>query len=908
VPRRLSLADRVYRVLLAAYPRAVLRECGDDMVRLFADCRLATTDARERRRLWRLAIMDVARHASHERALQMRRAVGRVESMVRPRYWRWLVRTTWQDIRYATRVFARAPGMSVVALVTLALGIGANTAIFSFADALLLRPLPVSDPDRLVALVHASRTSPSSFSSFSYPAFLDLRDQSNGLVALAAWSTIRVNLGAGPAEFVDGQIVSDNYFDTLVVTPVIGRTFGNADEAVVVVSEVLWRRRFGADRNIVGRALDINGVPFTVIGVVPRAFRGLEIASAPDLWVPLATHATTMPSFRAFGTDLFYNRGTHWLELVGRLGPDGDASRALVALKAIADRQAIANPETNKAWTIALVPAADARLGPPADRPVVRLTVALVVVVGLVLAIACANVANLLLVRAAARRREMGIRLAVGASRLRLVRQLLTESLMLSVLSGLVGTLLAMAAIRVLSVREVTAWLPGLDPRLDLRVLTLALAASLVTGAVFGLAPALHVSGVDVVGALKGGAWRPQVARGGAPLRDVLVVVQVAMCLVLLVGAGLTLRTVWNLWSVPLGFDPANLSVVRVDLSQRDYSEDRGRAFFARFAERLRGLPGVEAVGFGFITPFSTMRAANDIFWQPGGAPIERRRTNVDLNFVGPGYFDTMRIPVVLGRGFRPDDATRSPGAVVVNNTLASRLWPGENPLGKRLWSWHPRGQDEPLEVVGVVADGRYYRSWRTAGRPFLFMAFPQWYQADMALHVRMAPGVPLRETDVRREVGALDASLPSIEVQSVPDAMADSIAIERVGAGLLGAFGLLALVIATMGVYGVVAFAVAARTQEIGLRMALGASRSVVLRQVIGRNTLPVLAGVASGWLASLGLTHLIASLLYAIAPNDPLTFSAVAAVLLAVGIAAGGVPARRATRVDPLTVLRGE
>jgi putative ABC transport system permease protein len=908
--RRPSLADRVYRLLLLAYPRAIRRECGDDMVQLFADCRRAARETGGRRRLWWPAIVDIARHASHERLLQTRRAVRTAGRALLAENWRRSVKAIRQDVRYAARVFVRTPAMSLVAVATLALGIGANTAIFSFADALLVRPLPVRDPGRLMALLHVARDSAANFSSFSYPDYLDIRDRpDDGLALLAAWSTIQVELGGREVEHADAQIVSDNYFETMGVRPLIGRVFRAADTGpLVVLSEAFWRRRFGADPGAIGRTLDIDGTPFTIVGVVPGGFRGLDFASAPVLWVPLATHDVTIASFHAFGIDLFGNRGTHWLELVGRLDGGATPARTLAALRAIADRQAKAHPDTNQAWTIALVPAADVRLGNPGDRPVVRLTVALVVVVGLVLAIACANVANLLLVRAASRRREMAIRLAVGASRLRLVRQLLTESLLLALGGGVAGTTLAMAAMHVLFRQEISAWLPGLDVRLDARVLAFALSASVVTGAVFGLVPALQASKVDVAGALKAGQWRARRAAGRSGVRNLLVAVQVALCLVLLVGAGLTLRTILNLRSVPLGFDPANLSVVRVDLSGRGYSGDRGRALFARLTDRLRAMPGVEDAAVGLIAPFNARRAANDIFWEAADGSGERRRTNVDLNMVGPGYFETMRIPVVLGRGFRPSDATRSPGAAVVNSTLARQLWPHESPLGKRLWSWGGQDPDVPLEVVGVVADGRYYRSWRTAGRPFLFLAFPQWYAPAMAVHVRTAPGSPLREADVRRDVAALDASLPPADVRRVSDAMAESMVLERTGAGLLGGFGALALVIATLGVYGVVASTVAARTQEIGLRMALGASRPVVLRQVVGRSVVPVLVGVGIGWLVSLGLTRLIAGLLYQVGPDDPVTFAGVAVLLVAAGIVAGSLPARRATRVDPLTVLRGE
>ena len=812
----------------------------------------------------------------------------------------------WIDIRYGWRAYSRTPGVTLVAILAIALGIGANTALFSYASALFLRPLAAAEPDRLVSLFHAGMTG--GYSSFSYPDYVDLRDQNDVLSGLAAWSTIDLDIGRPAAERITGQIVSGNYFDVLGIAAIEGRVF-HIDEdrtpdthPVAVISYALWRRRYRLDPDTIGLSIPLNGRDFTIVGVAPEMFRGLELTSDPLVWVPVMMHRTAMPAFRAFGTELFGNRGTHWLDLTGRLKRGVSRDQANAALRVIADRQSAANPDTNKDWTIATIPAQDGRLGPPVTRDVVRLTWLLLAVVGLVLVIVCANVANLLLARAVARQKEIGVRLAIGAARGHVIQQMLTESVLLATMGGAAGIGLAAVAMALLPSIDVTASLPGLDPHLDVRVLVFAVVLTSLTGLAFGFAPALLASSIGVVAALKPGTPAAAGSRR-SPLRYALVVVQVAMCMVLLTGAGLMLRTLLNLRSLPLGFDPSHLWIATVDLTQKGLTSETGGPLQAELLDRAHALPGAIGVSLGFITPFSGRRMANDIFWIPPGGGEQRRRDNVDMNVVGPEYFSVMKIPLLRGRSFADGDRSGAMDVAIVNRAMADRLWPGADAIGQHVWSWNPRGSDRELVVVGVVENGRYYRSWRSEARSFLFVPAGQWYQGNMALHVR---GAGLGANDLRHAIGAITPDVPAPTIVRATDAMAGAMALEQTGTRLLAAFGLIALAIAGIGIYSAVAFTAGERTTEIGIRMALGARRSAVLGSVILTALKPLLVGVAIGWLAAIGLTRLIATLLFDVRPGDPATYAMVGVTLIGAGVAASYVPARRATKADPLQALR--
>lgn len=815
------------------------------------------------------------------------------------------------DVRHSVRQLARAPSLTLVALPTIALAVGATTALFSFTDALLLRPLDVRDPHGLVALFHVFTDGPRSYSEFSYPDYVDLRDRSRLLEGVAAYSSIEVGLGGeAGAERVEGLIVSGNYFEVLGVKPLRGRTFTPDEDRtegthpVVVIGQGLFERSFAADPALVGGVIEIDGSPFTVVGVVPRSTPTVDLEARPEVWVPLMMHGVVLSGFRAFGTELFGNRGTHWLQLVARLTEGVDRRAAAEELRALAGWQAAENPETNTGWSVALGSARDARAGVPSGRPLARLSALLAAVVGMVLLIACANVANLLLAGALERRQEMGIRLAMGANRQRILRQNLTESVVLAAVGGCLGLALAALTMRVIPTLGFTSAVPGLDIRLDTRVLCFTLMVVVLTGIAFGLMPALQASSSVASGSVRRASGAG--ARGRSRLRQALVVVQVALSLVLLIGAGLTLRTLWNLQSVPLGFRVDGLITAVVDLTESEATPEADAGVYQRIATEVSAVPGVNDVAMALIAPFSPQRMANDLLWEGGGASGTMSRTNVDMNVVGVGYFRTMGIPLQAGRPFDEGDQTGSPGVTIVNEALASRLWPESSALGRRLWSWRPDGNHVPLEVVGVVADGRYYRSWQGADRPFAFLPLAQNPSRTMVLHVRAAAVGPALSDAIREAVVDARPEIPAPEITRGVDAMADAVAFQRTNARLLSLFGLLATAIALVGVYGVVSYAVSKRTFEIGVRLALGARPTDVRQAVLLVSARSILAGSALGLLAAAVLTRFIAPILYGVEPLDSLTFASLAVGLTAVGLLASDVPARRATRVDPAVVLR--
>jgi putative ABC transport system permease protein len=582
------------------------------------------------------------------------------------------------------------------------------------------------------------------------------------------------------------------------------------------------------------------------------------------------------------------------------------------SLEALAARQAEAHPREDGDWTIALLNVEEARAGTPGRRPLLQATGLLAVVVGLVLLIACANVANILMARAMARRGEMGVRMALGAGRRRLVRQVLTEALFLSLMGGLAGLLLAFCCMKMIPLLGLEDGYPGLRVSLDLRVGAFATGVTVVTGMAFGLIPALRATGEGVArlgrGGPRGGRSRP------VSLRQSLLAVQVAFSLVLLIGAGLALRTLWNLRTLPLGFQIENLQVAELDLTAakgregEGYTEEEGRQIYHALAAETRSLPGVQAAGLARFTPFGSRRMANDVVLDGDAWEGEENRFNVDMNVVGPGYFQAMDIPLLQGRGFTEDDRVGGPGVVVVNQSMADRLWPGRRAVGQRLRLLSGEGAGPALEVVGVVGDGRYYRSWRGESRPFLFLTLAQHHAEQVSLVVRgRAQGVPPAEA-VRRTVAEMAPGMPAPEVSSVKILMDRALGLERTNAKVLGLFGVLALLISAIGVYGVVSYSVTRRNHEIGVRVALGARPLDVRRIFVKGCVLPVLAGTLMGWGTAAGLGRFVGSFLFDVKATDPLTFGGTAAVLMAAGVAAALIPSRRATRVDPMEALQNE
>jgi len=817
------------------------------------------------------------------------------------------MQTLWQDLRYGARMLWKRPGLTAVVTLTLALGIGANTAIFGVVDRLLVRTLPVVEPERLVNLSgHDEKGGHDT--SFSYPIYKDYRDQNDVFDGLLAYSETAMNLSeGGQPERVTGALVSGNYFDVLGVAPALGRAFLPEEDRtpgthpVVVVSYGLWQRRFGADPKMVGRTITLNTYSFTVIGVAPAEFSGVRRGLSPDVYAPMQMIAQAWPARKP---DDLSNRNFSWLDLMGRLKPGVTRAQAQTAMSALSSRIMQVQPNT---WP--MIELEDGSQGETGEINDLRTPLKLLMAtVALVLLIACFNVANLLLARATSRSREMAVRLAVGASRNRLIRQLLTESLLLSLLGGLLGLMLAVwlsDALAAYSPPTGGSAPPLLDARLDWRVLAFTTALSLLTGLFFGLVPAWRSSKPNLTVALK----EESGAAGGGRvrLRGALVSAQIALSLVVLVCAGLCARSLLVLQRIDAGFDAAKVLVVGLNLSLNGYKEEQGRQFYANLLERVSALPGVEAASLARVVPLtgSGMRMTVGV---EGYTPADDKPINFDMNIVGPRYCATMKLPLVAGREFTANDNKGAPPVVIINEAVARIYWPNQNPLGKHLMMSAP-GQDkpQPVEIIGVVAGSRY-RSLTEDFRPGMLLPAAQNYAPDLSLHLRSAMRPTSLIETARRELRALDPQLPATRIRTLEEQRRNSLYSERVTALLLSAFGGLALLLASLGIYGVMAYAVTQRTREVGVRMALGAQTGDVLRLMLRQGAWLIVAGVALGLAGAFAATRLIRNFLYQVSATDPLTFAAAALLLAGVALLACYIPARRATKVDPIVALRCE
>jgi putative ABC transport system permease protein len=825
--------------------------------------------------------------------------------------------TLLQDVRYGVRMLRKNPGFTAVAVLTLALGIGVNTAILSFADALLFRPLPVKDPARVLTLYRRSIKDPQYYSPFSRPEFLDLRRSVQEIFPdLLAYCSFPVNLSvAGNNERVDGEIVSGNYFTVLGVTPALGRGFlPEEDETagahlVAVISYGLWQQRFGRDPNILGKTIALNGHSFAIVGVAPRGFRGADLEAAPDVWFPLMMHAEVSP-WGGVAVDLFDNPGTDWLTVLGRLKAGADFHQAEAALQTVGRRFELAYPETAEGWTITAFPSGQAKFYPGMRQDLFLLVALLLGSAGFVLLIACANVANLLLARATARQREFAVRCALGAGRFRLFQQSLTESALLAVSGGVAGVVLACGMPGLFKALPLPPFVSpqAVEFTLDLRSLAFALLLSLATVLLFGLTPGLHGTRVEPAAGVKD----ERSARGyrRSHMRAFLVVAQMALSLLLLIGTGLFLQSVRRALTANPGFETRNLLLGSVDLGLQGYNGQRGQGFYRQLLERVTALPGVRSATWLSKIPFDVYRFATDI--QVERAPGQPTSTvNVDFNLVAPGCFHTLGIPQVRGRDFSAQDRPGSPHVAIVSEAMVRRLWPNRDPLGQRFrlqwWLSEPNPPWESVEVVGVVADSKY-RTWTESPRGVMYLPLSQNYLPQMTLLVRTSGSPTTLLGPIRNEVKALDNRLPLFDVKTMRQQINISVWPQELGSSVLGAFGLLALSLAAVGVYGMMSFVVSQRTHEIGIRMALGAARRDVVKSVLAQALRLVLAGIAIGLVGALALTRFIASLLFGVKPTDPVTFVGVCLILTGVAVLASYIPARRAARVDPMVALRYE
>jgi predicted permease len=824
------------------------------------------------------------------------------------------MRTLWQDLRYGARMLWKQPGFTLIVALTLSLGIGANGVIFNLVNALLLRPLPVEKPEELAA-VYTSDFSSGDFGSSSYPDYVDFRDRNRVFAELVAYQMpqpLSLNID-GTNERMFGEIVSGNYFSALGLKPSLGRGFlpeedkRPGERAVAVVSHKLWQRRFGGDPAIAGRSVKINGHPFTIVGVAPEKYAGLLRGFAADWWIPAMMMRQAAP-----GSDNLTERGNRSFLVMGRMKPGVTLRQAQADFNTIAAQLYKEWPQhweniRRQSRNISVTPESEARLMPDMRMPIVIFMALLMAVAGLVLLIACANIANLLLAQASARRKEIAVRLALGAGRWRLIRQLLTESVLLALLGGAAGALLAgWGADLLLAIKPPLPIPVELDLHGDWRVFGFMSGLSLLTGIVFGLTPALAASRPDVAGSLKDETGAAHTGGRRGRLRGSLVVVQVALSLLLLICAGLFLRSLRNASSIDTGFDADNLLALSMDLQLQGYDETKGRNFTDQLVDRVRSLPGVVSASLTDQLPLG--------FGARRGMTIEGytaqlgESTEIQSSLVAPGYFETLRIPLLQGRTFQQQDNANAPGVALINEAFARRYWPGQQPLGKRVQMGAVRSgvNDAPyLTVVGVTSDGKYSTLGEEA-TPFIYLNLTQNFVLSPTLIARTR-GNPLDSLPaVRGEVAALDKNLPLYDVKTMRQHLGLALLPARLAGGVLGVFGLVALTLAAAGVYGVMAYSVAARTREIGIRMALGANARDVLRLVTRQGMTLVAIGMAIGLAAALALTQLLKSLLFGVSATDPLTFAVISLLLTAVASLACWIPARRATKVDPMVALR--
>jgi predicted permease len=809
------------------------------------------------------------------------------------------MRVLWQDLRFAARLLRSNPGFTALAVLSLALGIGVNTAIFGLVRAVLLPSLPVADAARLVSIYHRYTRGHESLSSTSYPDYEYYRDHNQVLAGLMAYGRVPMSVRIGEqAEQISGELVTANYFSVLGLQATAGRTFLAGDGAVAVIGDRLWRSRFGGDRNVLGRTIGVGRHTFTIVGIAPPRFRGvvLDWGDPPELWVPMAAFREAVP---ILPEDFLQLRGDDWLLVTGRLKPGVSMVQAQAAIRGMAGQLTQAYPAIHHDWTAELLPLSRARFWPSYRNSIVTFLELLAAVTGLVLLIACFNVANLLVTRGLKRQREIAVRLALGAGRGRVVRQLTTESVLLSLVGGAAGVAVASWTAAFVSLYPRPFKIPlALDTHLDVPALGFALLLSLATGVVFGLIPARRASRPDLALSLKSEAPGPGLR--GFALRNALVVAQVALSLVLLIGAGLFVRTLRNAQASDPAFRTGSAVLVDLDLAVAGYSDARGKQFYAEALERARLLSGVEAPALVWMPPLGDMRGGTDVL--PPGAS---RPLQVNWNIASPGYFRTLGLPLVRGRDFDNRDTESAPRVAVVNEVMARRFWPREDPLGKLLHLAKPGSL--PLEVVGVVRDGRM-QNFREDPRPCFYRPLAQSYVPEMTLIARTPGGPDLALAEIRRELRALDKDLPVAGAETMHAHLDRALSQERLTASLLSGLGLLALALAVIGIYGVMSFSVAQRTREIGIRMALGAQAPDVLTMILRHAAILLGTGLAIGWAAAALVTRYAVSLLYGVSPTDPWTFVAVSAVLAPAAMLACYLPARRAARVDPMVALRYE
>jgi predicted permease len=810
-----------------------------------------------------------------------------------------------RDFIYALRLLRRAPLFTAAAILTLGLGIGANTAIFSVVNAVLLKPIAVAEPDRLVSIFVVDRHNPGRTAMSTYN-FRDLRDQNDVFSATTAigFGNFTMTLPHEEPRQIVAHPVTANYFDVLGVKPIVGSGFHGDEDAqpgahpIAVLSYGAWTRLFGADRAVLGRGVTINGRDFTIAGVMPPSFKGTATLFAPDLWLPLSMYDAIQPA-----SPWLESRRWRWLAAVARLKPGVTVEAAQAGASIVARNLEREYPDINAGRTFEVIPLTESLINPDQRGGFIRAAWLLIAVVGLVLLTACANLANLLLARAAGRQKEMAIRLALGANRARVVRQMLAESVVLAILGGGVGLLLTEWLQSLLwNLRPTFLAQPGFELAIDARALTFTVLVSLGTGVIFGMAPALQASRTEIEQTLRlGGRQGASGVRRG--LRGLFVVAEVSFSVVALAMAGLFLHSLVRAQQIDPGFRASQLLTVGVNPTAAGYDEARLRVWTRETVERISSLLGVRSATIADRLPLAGgIGYTVNIEGQP--VPAGGLGYVVQNATVGPRYFETLGLAFVKGRDFAPTDREGSTQVAIVNETMARRFWPGADPIGKR---FIPILTNLPIEIVGLVRDSRYV----TLGEeptPFFYIPLEQLPRQGLSLIVRSDGRPETIQTAVTAELHRNDPKLPVANVATMPDLVGQALWAPRTTALLLGVFASIALALAAVGIYGVMAYSVSQRTHELGLRMALGAGRREVLRLIVAQGMSLAGIGLALGLIFAVVAGRYISSLLYGVGAGDPVTLGGVAVVLSAVNLAACWLPAYRATRLDPVVVLRGE
>jgi len=823
--------------------------------------------------------------------------------------------TFWQDVRYSLRMLRKNPGFAAVAVLSLALGIGANTTIFTVVNAILLNPLPVKNIARLVevdtidskTLVTAANATKL---GMSYPNFQDYARENQVFASVGClvgplpltWSG-----GAEPRQ-IFGQMVSADYFEILGLRPASGRFFLPGEDTkpggnnVAVVSYSLWANKFGSDPHVVGRILTLNATPYTVIGVAPHGFKGtFTFGNAEQVWIPVSMYPRLLAGFFK---DNFNDRRFLSTAMIGRLKDGVSLSEAEASLKTLASHLESAFPKDNASRSVALTPLADAAVGVNNRDQIVLAGGLMMGVVGLVLLIACVNLANLLLAQAARREKEIGLRAALGASQGRVMRQLLTESLVLAILSGVVGLVIAYGGRTVLWSFRPPFILDGdIDMGFDSRVLFFTLGIALLTAVFIGVAPAIKAAKPDLIEALKVGGRGGTVGWTRNPFRSLLVVTEIALALVALVGAGLFIRSMQNAQRVDPGFESKNLFVFAFDLGALHYEEGRGQQYFRAAIDRAKTSPGVQSATIASNFPLGG-GLARTVFPEGQDEGSGYRGTLTQLNDIAPNFFETLRVPLLSGREFTDADRKDTKQVAIISEAMAKQFWPNENAVGKR---FHFFGETVLREVVGIARD-TVVNAIGEEPQPLAYLPLTQDYAPAVTMQVRTNGRPQAVVATVRSQVQSLDTNLALTNFNTIGELIDQGLWAPRMGAALLTLFGGLALVLAALGVYGVLSYSVNQQTREIGIRMAMGAERSHVLRLVVGQGVWLAGIGVALGILVALVAMRQLSGLLFGVSAYDPVTFGAVALLLMLVALLACYLPARRATCVDPLVALRHE